>query len=453
MLVVPQKCGEHPMVKLWAERTGASLESPEIERPEQLAEVDLVLSDASEGWAQTLGVLHMLRYLKSQAPFIVLTSPEHAEPDDLSSLGPGSCLALADLTPDSLELALGGELPAPDEVQSGGLRWQEAEAGQHRLEWSPFWERLTGQASTEDWRACVVEDDLARWNQVRTRALERSAAFLCDLRVRGRDGHVRWLRVHGQPGALGYSGTAVDVSDLYRDRAQTRVELDRVEAANRELSQFAFAAAHDLDEPLRTLEADLRSLQDGDERISISQLGHTAGRMRSLVRDLLECAQAAQSRAPFERIQLDEALDWALENLGQRIAESQAHIERTPLPAIDADPIQLARLFQNLIANALKFRGGETPRVRISALSGPDALVICVSDNGIGIAPEHHERIFEPFKRVHARPSAPVPGDPGSGSGIGLALCRSIALRHGGSLSVESKPGEGATFNLRLPRP
>lgn len=454
--MVPPECGKHPTVKLWAETSGAKLEAPEIERPQQLAEVDLVLSDATEGWAQTLGLLQMLRYLKSQVPFVALTDPAQPAPEDLSSLGPGSCVALADLTQSKLDLALSGGLPDPDDVESGGLRWQDCDSPTPTaggLEWSGFWERLTGQPTSGDWRTHVHEEDRARWDEVRARAAERSAAFLCDLRIRGRDDRFRWVRFHGQPGALGYSGTAVDVTDLYRDRATARTEAARTGAANRELSQFAFAAAHDLDEPLRTLEADLRALEAGDERVSLSQLSQAAGRMRSLVRDLLECAQAAQSGSPFEKIDLDQALDWALENLAQRIAESQATIERAPLPAVEADPIQLARLFQNLVANALKFRGRETPVVRIDADAAGDAVLIRVSDNGIGIEAEHHERIFQPFVRVHARPSAPAPGDPGSGSGIGLTLCRSIALRHGGSLSVESEPGAGAVFSLRLPRP
>lgn len=452
MLVVPPECGKHPTVKLWAETSGATLEGPEIERPEQLAEVDLVLSDATEGWAQTLGVLQMLRFLKSQVPFVVLTDPGQPTPEDLSSLGPGSCVGLAELTQAKIDLALRGGLPDAGEVESGGLRWQDSDSPSG-LEWSGFWERLTGQDPGDDWRIHVHAEDRDRWEEVRDRAAERSAAFLCDMRVLGRDDRLRWLRMHGQPGAMGYSGTAVDVTDLYRDRASASAEAARVDAANRELSHFAFAAAHDLDEPLRTLEADLHALEAGDERVSLSQLSKTAGRMRSLVRDLLECAQAAQARAPFEKVDLNQALDWALENLAQRIAESQATIERAPLPTVQADPIQLARLFQNLVGNGLKFRGRDAPLIRIDAEALPDADLIRVSDNGIGIEAEHHERIFEPFVRVHARPSAPAPGDPGSGSGIGLALCRSIALRHGGQIWVESEPGAGSVFCLRLPRP
>jgi light-regulated signal transduction histidine kinase (bacteriophytochrome) len=139
-----------------------------------------------------------------------------------------------------------------------------------------------------------------------------------------------------------------------------------------------------------------------------------------------------------------EALRRALRTLEAAIAESNAVITIDDLPAVLADRGELVQLFQNLIGNAIKYRGAAPPRIRVSAERWPDRIVIAVSDNGIGIAPEHHERVFGIFQRLHTREDYP-------GTGIGLAICRKIVERHDGRIWLQSRPGQGCTVCFTLP--
>jgi light-regulated signal transduction histidine kinase (bacteriophytochrome) len=256
---------------------------------------------------------------------------------------------------------------------------------------------------------------------------------------------------------------------------QRETERDKAEAAmkayaedlmrsNRDLQDFANITSHDLQEPLRKIQTFSGMLQDRyqsefDERGQgyIRRINDSAERMQALIQDLLIYSRVTSRGQPFERVDLNEVIRSVLNDLEILIDETQAHIDRGYLPIIDADATQMRQLIQNLLSNALKFRkNDETPRIKIEArvFNEPqaqhrsDQTVPCcelrVSDNGIGFEEKYLDRIFQPFQRLHGRSEF-------QGTGMGLAICRKIAERHGGSITAESRPGKGTTFIVRLP--
>lgn len=232
------------------------------------------------------------------------------------------------------------------------------------------------------------------------------------------------------------------------DREQRARELAR---SNRDLEQFAYLASHDLQEPLRMITQFLQLLrknyqgrldQDADDYIQFAVEG--AERMQALIRDLLVYARVDSGGKEFSRTDCEKVLDEALANVGARIEESGATITRDPLPTIKADSTQLIQVFQNLIWNAIKFRGPDPPRIHVGSRREANEWLFWVRDNGIGIAPEFAERIFLIFRRLHTREQY-------AGTGIGLAICKRVVERYEGRIWVESQPGQGATFYFVIP--
>ena len=222
--------------------------------------------------------------------------------------------------------------------------------------------------------------------------------------------------------------------------------------SNDDLEQFAYAASHDLQEPLRTIGAYMDLVKNRYARVlddtAIEFIDFAidgAERMRILIDDLLEYSRVDTRGMPLEPVNCNDVVEDALGNLNQAIADSRAKVEASPLPTINGDRSQLSRMFQNLVGNALKFRQeNRRPRVQIWAELRGQEWVFAIKDNGIGIAPEHQDRVFEMFSRLHSRARY-------SGAGIGLALCSKIAQRHGGGIWVESEAGKGATFRFNIP--
>ena len=169
-----------------------------------------------------------------------------------------------------------------------------------------------------------------------------------------------------------------------------------------------------------------------------------AERMRTLINDLLEYSRVNVQEKPLESVSCDDALELAIRSLNQAIVRNGADIQTSPLPVVIGDESQLHRLFQNLLSNALKFRGDKSPVIRVWAELQGDEWVFAVKDNGIGIAPEYREKVFGMFSRLHSRAQY-------EGTGVGLALCSKIAQRHGGRIWVESDVGKGATFRFNIP--
>ena len=241
---------------------------------------------------------------------------------------------------------------------------------------------------------------------------------------------------------------AIANSLLYADIVRAQDDLAR---SNSDLEQFAYAASHDLQEPLRTITAYVGLVKEryGD---SLDETAHEfmdfaidgAERMQRLITDLLEYSRVGTQGRELEPVNCSRIMDSVLEGLNEGIKIQKAQVECSPLPIVNGDEAQLARLFQNLIGNALKFTGDSDPRIQIWAeLQGTD-WVFSVKDNGIGIAPDYQERIFGMFARLHSRTAY-------SGTGIGLALCSKIAQRHGGRIWVESEVGSGSTFRFNIP--
>ncbi|ELZ17237.1 PAS/PAC sensor signal transduction histidine kinase [Haloterrigena salina JCM 13891] len=254
---------------------------------------------------------------------------------------------------------------------------------------------------------------------------------------------------------------AQDITE--RKEYQRRLEetIDRLEESNERLEQFAYAASHDLQEPLRMVSSYLQLIErryadafdeDGEEFLAYAIDG--ADRMREMIDALLTYSRVETRGEPLAAVDLDAVIADVREDLRLPIAESDAEVTVDSLPRVRGDSSQLRQVFQNLLSNAIEYSGDEPPRVHVSAeresadaasaARGSGRWIVSISDEGLGIDPEDQERIFEVFERLHSRGEY-------DGTGIGLALCQRIVERHDGEIRVDSTPGEGATFSVVLP--
>ncbi|HJW27503.1 MAG TPA: ATP-binding protein [Rhodocyclaceae bacterium] len=221
--------------------------------------------------------------------------------------------------------------------------------------------------------------------------------------------------------------------------------------SNLELQQFAYIAAHDLQTPLRSISGFAQLLHkeyaghlDGNADDLIRRVVDNALRMRTLIQDLLVYSRIDSLGRPLRPVSLDHLFGEVVAALEPRISELRAEVTRDELPVVLGDRSQLAQVLHNLVDNGLKYHGSDPPRVHVGAEPQGEEWVVSVRDNGIGIAPRHHRRIFDIFRRLHTQQAYP-------GTGIGLALCRKVVERHGGRIWVESEPGKGSVFRFTLP--
>ncbi|MFC7215769.1 PAS domain S-box protein [Saliphagus sp. GCM10025334] len=250
-----------------------------------------------------------------------------------------------------------------------------------------------------------------------------------------------------------FTGVIRDITNRKKRERQLERANERLTRSNKRLEQFAHAASHDLQEPLRMVSSYLQLIEqryeddldaDGMDYLEFAVGG--ADRMRAMIEGLLEYSRIETGGKPLEPTDLDAVFEDVLDDLEVQIERSNATITSDSLPQVRGDRTQLRQLFQNLLDNAMTYSGDEPPQIHVSAERDGTEWVVSVCDEGIGLDPAHDSRVFEVFQRLHSREEYP-------GSGIGLALCKRIVERHGGDIWVDAEPGEGATFSVTLPAP
>ena len=283
--------------------------------------------------------------------------------------------------------------------------------------------------------------------------------FESEYRIRAANGAWLWLRARGRvisrtaddrPALV--MGTFTDLTALKSSEERLAAMVDSLRRSEAEIERFAHAAAHDLRQPVRQMVSYAQLLARRGENLSQGEQAEYAGFLRegadrlNLILDSL--LTTFEQRAPvgrFQSVDLDKSVRLVLDKLGGEIARTSAEVTLDPLPTVSGDPVQLGLMFEHLIGNALKFRDlNRAPDVHIGAVQDGAVWNITISDNGIGLAPGDAERVFQAFTRLH--PPSEFPG-----SGMGLALCHSIARHHGGAITAAGEVGRGATFTVTLP--
>lgn len=313
--------------------------------------------------------------------------------------------------------------------------------------------------SPSAWQDMIHPDDLA----VAMENFERhknDPDHLYDqvVRYQHKDGSTVWVRCRGmmirndagEP--IRMLGAHVDVTPLEEAKLKLIERTDQLEQANLELQQFASIVAHDLKSPVRSVAMFMQFLREDhgkelkpDAVELIERAVASAMQMSVMIDDLLGFTRLESRSRPHSRVEMTQVLDEARRRIEAPISESGAEIEVGEMPAVHGDGMQLIQLMQNLLENAIKYRKPEVPpKLSVTAEREGDRFRFRVSDNGIGIDPKFHKRVFEIFERLHAKGAYP-------GTGVGLAVCRRVVDRHGGEIRVESELGEGSTFEFSLP--
>jgi len=307
---------------------------------------------------------------------------------------------------------------------------------------------------TPSLRIVLPEDRSAvRENAVKMLRGERSLGY--EFRIVTKRAVVKWVMETVAPvsyqGGRATLGNLVDITERKQAEEESKRVMEQIKRSNAELEQFAYVVSHDLQEPLRMvasytqlLARRYRDKLDADANDFIAYAVDGAERMRVLLNDMLDYSRVGTRGKPFKLTYCEGVLHQAITNLKVAIEESGALVTHDYLPTLIADEVQLMQLFQNLIGNAIKFRSQKPPRIHVSAETRSNTWLFSVRDNGIGIDPQHAQRIFEMFKRLHTREEYP-------GTGMGLAICKKIVERHGGHIWVHSQPGQGSTVYFTIP--
>jgi len=339
------------------------------------------------------------------------------------------------------------------------------------LQWNPAATAMHGFASLEEAQRRLVEFTevfelstmdgtvlpVDQWPLARILRGEN----LHDWEVRVRRLQGDWQRIFSYGGTLVRDAqgqpflalvTLSDVTERKRAEEQLRRAAEELARSNKDLEQFAYVASHDLQEPLRMVTGYMQLLSqrykgrlDDQADTFIGYAVDGAQRMSTLIHDLLAYSRVSTQGKPLCPASAEEALDAALRNLRAAVEQERAAITRDPLPVVRADKAQLARLFQNLIGNAVKYRSPDRPaEIHVSACRERGQWVFTVRDNGIGFEQQYEDKVFMVFQRLHGRRKYP-------GTGIGLAICKRIVERHGGRIWATSEPGRGSVFHFTIP--
>jgi PAS domain S-box-containing protein len=351
-------------------------------------------------------------------------------------------------------------------AQHGRIGFQDYFATSDRQIWTPEMEQLFGLApgtfegSYADWVKRIHPEDRERVARGRLSCIERQQSdWTYEYRAVLPDGSIRWLEgrsrlFFSESGSLErILGATIDITERRQLEQSLSERSEELSKANQELDRFAYIVSHDLQEPLRgiTVMIELllhRSATSLDPK-SAELLGFVvknAERMRHLIEDILDLARVGTGLpAATSDVDVAAALQTAIEELAAAVNDSHARITFDPMPTIRANESQLVRLFRNLLGNAIKYHGDEPPEIHVAASSRGNEWTFCVSDNGIGIDREYHQRIFGAFQRLHSTSEY-------KGTGLGLTICQRIVQRHNGRLWVESEPKRGARFYVALPK-
>jgi PAS domain S-box-containing protein len=334
----------------------------------------------------------------------------------------------------------------------------ELDIGKNELTWSAEVYRIFGlrphqfEATYEAFLTSVHPDDRQKVDEAYLGSLrDNRDTYAVEHRVVRPDGEIRFVheKCEHQRDTAGRitrsMGMVHDITEIHRAQEALR-------RSNQELEQFAYVASHDLQEPLRAVVGFLQLLESryGDQidakgRNYIERSVRAGHRMQTLIRDLLTLSRVNTRGATFASADLNQILKNALDNLHSIIQERELDITSAHLPSLSVDASQIQSLFQNLILNAVKYNESAKPVIEIKCREHERIYQFSVKDNGIGIAPEFHQRIFMVFQRLHTDREYP-------GTGLGLALCKKIVERHGGRIWVESRPKDGSTFQFTLPQ-
>ena len=349
------------------------------------------------------------------------------------------------------------------------------------------WYDYTGQSVEETfgsgWETATHSDDLPSAIELMIHSLTTGEPYTAEYRLRRADGAYRWhlaraTAIREEAGAIAsWLGTITDIheqkqtqirlDELVRQRTrQLEASVQELRRSNENLQQFAYVASHDLQEPLRKIQSFGDMLkkrygpQLGNGADYLNRMQTAAKRMSVLIEDLLTFSRITTRQEAADDVTLDTVLSNVLNNLELRIKESRASIVAEPLPVVQGDSTQLTQLFQNLLSNAIKFHKPSIDPVihitvtKVNAAAIPDEVNlgreaatyhrIDVTDHGIGFEEKYLDRIFEVFQRLHGKSEY-------GGTGIGLAICKKVAVNHGGAITASSQPGAGATFSVYLP--
>jgi PAS domain S-box-containing protein len=426
-------------------------------RTELLAETasQLLVSDSPQLVVEDL-CHKVLAFLECQAFFNFLVDERAG-----ARLSSG---AAASANPGALEVPNSRPTAVPEDRRAprlhlnayGGIPAEEAK----RIEWLDFGDAVCGCVARDGHRI-VAEDiqhtDDPRAELVKSFGMQAYAAFplIAQGRMIGTLSFGTRTRTHFTRAEISTMRAVADQVAIAMERQRTQAALrqsaEELKRSNLDLEQFAYVASHDLQEPLRAvggyvrlLERNLSNSLDARSREFITGAFDGAVRMERLIEDLLAYSRIGSRGREFAPTELDTLLGQALDNLRASIASARASVTCEPLPRVAVDATQIMQVFQNLVGNALKFRGEAPPAIHVGASQQDGRWVISVRDNGIGIDPEYFGKIFHLFQRLHTRKQYP-------GTGIGLALCKRIIERHGGTIWVESQPGKGATFYFSIP--
>lgn len=369
----------------------------------------------------------------------------------------------------------------------------------NKIMWTPELEALYGipaggfEGRYENWMQRIHPDDLKQAEENLQEAVNGEAPYNVEFRIILPDGNVRWMLGKGDIYMYNANGEAqrmvgVNIDITERKEAELRLQdlntnletmvAQRTEAlnqttetlrqlnaelqqSNQELEEFAYVASHDLQEPLRKIQAFGNLLEEeygealGEGKLYLDRMRNSAARMRTLIQDLLTFSRVTTKAMPFVPVDLNEVVREVVDDLGPRLQAAHGVIELAELPTIKADPRQMYQMFQNLVSNAVKFhRPDLLPLVKIYTATpetsdttqalAPQKCQIYVEDNGIGFDEKYLDRIFTVFQRLHGRNEY-------EGTGIGLAVVRKIVERHNGSITASSRNDAGATFIITLP--